>query len=99
MQAVEGVVPLLALADLAPVDRGRPLDNPVTMRDDADQQLSGLILRLLQPDCPGDLGPHRAQPERGVADPLAGQHADGDREDPDPQPPHRVPGLLAAQSP
>src|ERR1022692_4277597 len=96
-QAVEDVVALLALADLALVNRGRPLDDPVAVRDDADKQLGGLVLRLLKQDRPGHLGAHGPEPEGRVTDPLAGQRADGKRENPDAQPPHRVPALLAAE--
>jgi hypothetical protein len=46
------------------------------MRDHADQQLGRLVLGLLEQDSSGHLGAHGPQPERGVADPLAGQHAD-----------------------
>ena len=47
LQGVEGVIALLALADLALVDGSWPLDYTVSVRDHADQQFGCLILRLL----------------------------------------------------
>jgi len=41
-------VPLLALADLPPVDRRRALHHPEATGDRPDQQLGRLILRLVE---------------------------------------------------
>jgi hypothetical protein len=65
------------------VDGSRALCDPVAARDDADQQFGGLVLRLLQQNFAGNLGAHGPEPEGGVGDPLAGQYADGQCEDPD----------------
>jgi hypothetical protein len=80
------------------VDRRGPLDDTVAVRDDPDEQLGRLVLRLLQEDRAGHLGAHRAQAERGVADLLAGERADGQGEEPHAGLADRVPGLLAAQA-
>jgi len=90
-------VALLALADLALVDGGRYLRHPEPVREHGDEQFGRLVLRLLQADRPGYLGAHGTQAERGVGDALPGQQADGHREHPGAQAPHRVLGLLAAE--
>jgi hypothetical protein len=79
------------------VDRGRDLDHPEATGQHGDQQLGRLVLRLLQPDRPGHLGPHRPQAERRVGDVRAGQQADRGGEHPGAEAAHRVLGLLAAQ--
>jgi hypothetical protein len=79
------------------VDRRGPLDHTVAVRDDPDQQLGRLVLRLLEEHRAGHLGAHRAQAERGVADLLAGERADRQREEPHAGLAHRVLGFLAAQ--
>src|SRR5260370_1314384 len=99
LHRIERVVPLLALADLAPANRGGPLGDAVAVRDHADQQLGGLVLRLVEADSAGDLGAHRPEPERRVADPLTGERAYREREHPHAQPPNRILGLLAAWLP
>jgi hypothetical protein len=99
VQAVERVVPLLAVADLALVDGGGPFGDPVAVGQDADQELGRLVLRLLEPDRAGHLRSHRSQPEGRVGYPLAGQRANGQCEHPDAELADRVLGLLAALGP
>jgi hypothetical protein len=92
-------VALLALADLALVDGRGELQYPVAVRDDPDEQLRCLVLRLLQQDRSGDIRAHGPQAERRVADALAGQQAHQQREEPDAGLADRVPRLLAAHPP
>src|SRR5579875_1487845 len=96
VQVVEGVLALLALADLPLVDGRGHLQHPVAVRDDADQQLGSLVLRLLEADGPRHLGAHGPQAEGGVADPLPGEQADQEGEEPYARPADRVLGFLAA---
>jgi hypothetical protein len=76
VQPVKRVLALLALPDPPPVNGGGHLGHLVAVGDDPDQQLGGLVLRLLQPDGAGHLGPHGPQAERRVADLLPGEQAE-----------------------
>src|SRR5215469_13479709 len=99
VQAVQGVVAFLALPHLPLVNRRRALYHPVPMRQHADQQFRGLILRLLKLDGPGDADSHSPQTEGRVGDPLPGQRADRQGEDADPELAYRILGFLAALGP
>src|SRR5690606_13500564 len=58
-----------------------------------------LVLRLLQRDRGGDLGPHRPQAERGVGDALPGEPADQPGEHVHAEPADPVVGLLPPEHP
>src|SRR4051812_34349295 len=72
-EAVERVVPLLALARGALVHDDRALGDAVALVDRADQQLRRLVLHLLLPDRRGHLGAHRPEAARGVGHRDAGE--------------------------
>src|SRR5258708_15944467 len=88
---IERVVPLLALADLAPANRGGPLGDAVAVRDHADQQLGGLVLRLVEADSARDLrAPPPEPPPRGAGPPTRERPFSGPPTPPRP-PPHPHP--------